>query len=154
MTVRRHGLESGFFDGVTTFNQSTNPGGGLTVPVGATSAIVEVGRSGDNFSFYVNVTNGGAPATQWWLQVAHTGTPDGQGNYPSPPGETYQWHDAYYLGTSAAGNSTKIYVDIPATGGAIMSFVPDFCAGWVRLRRSDANAGTVNVIAGYEIQGD
>jgi hypothetical protein len=153
MAARRHGSRTAFFDGSTTFNQATNPRGGVSVPAGATSQPVNIGRSADNFSFFVQVTGAPAFATQWFLQVGHMGSESSQGIYPDESTAPTVWYDAYYLGTSGAGNSTAIRIDIPSGGGAIMSYVPDFNSGWVRLHRTDANAACT-VTAGWELQGD
>lgn len=153
MATRRHGSTTAFFDGTSTFNQGTNPRGGVNVPAGAFSQPVNIGRSGDNFSFFVKVTGAPAFATQWFLQLAQMGNESGQGVYPDQSAPPTDWYDAYYLGTAGVGNSTPIRIDIPSGGGNIMSIVPDFTNGWVRLRRSDANANCT-VQAGFEVQGD
>lgn len=155
MAVFRHGDHDAFFDGVTTYNASTNLVGGVNVPgSGSVSKAIEIGRGGDNFSFYVRVTSAPAFASTWLLQVAHSGDPSVEGNVDVDPStNAYVWHDAWYLGTSGSGNSTRIEVTVPSGGGAVMSFVPDFAAGWARLKRTDTN-GNVTVIAGFEVQGD
>ena len=155
MSALRHGKATGFFDGTSTYNASTNLGGGVNVPAGPStfSAPQEIGRSADNFSFYVQVTSAPAFATQWVLQAAHSGSFSSEGVFADPDSTAYVWHDAWYLGTVGSGNSTFIRIDIPSGGGAVMSLVPDFTPGWVRLRRADTN-GAVTVIAGWELQGD
>lgn len=152
MAVFRHGDFNAFWDGTGTFNQSTNPVGGVGVTTGATSQVVQIGRGGDNFSFYVRVTSAPAFVTTWTLQVAHSGDPNAEGNVDQNAAtSTYFWHDATYLGNTA--NGVVLSLTVPSGGGALMSFVPDFTAGWVRLKRTDAGAA-VNVVAGYEVQGD
>lgn len=154
MSTRRHGVRDGFFDGTTAWNLTTNPGGGTGVGPGAVSKQAMIGRSGDNFSFYISVAGTPGFTTTWQLQAAHTGSLDAQAIYPDPDTQTYIWHDVWYLGTTGAGNSTLVNITIPTGGGARMTLVPDFTPGWVRLLRSDANVGNVTVTAGYEIQGD
>lgn len=176
MASIRHGSPTGFFDGVTTYgagssDASASRNGGVAVPNGPNTFSIrqEVGRQADNFAFFVSVLGSPAFATQWVLQVAHSGAITAQtgvnrdpndpsyaasgGIFADPDSTTYVWHDAYYLGTSGTGNSTQIRLDIPSGGGSIMSFCPDFNSGWARLRRVDAN-GAVTVVAGWEIQSD
>jgi hypothetical protein len=147
MATFRHGYFDGFFDGTTTYNASTNLKGGVAVPGGGTfSAIQQIGRSGDNFGYYVRVTSAPAFVTTWQLQVAHSGDPSVEGLSPDPDAQAYVWHDAYYI-------NTAVVLTVPSGGGAVMNIVPDFVSGWVRLKRTDAN-GAVTVMAGWELQGD
>lgn len=149
MATYRHGQRDGLFDGVTTFNQSTNPKGGVNVPAGATSQYVEVGRSADNACVYISAS----AACSFVVQVAHAGSQNADGTFPDEDQQTYVWHDLYYLGTVGTGNSTLVRIDIPTGGGAIASQIPDWESGWMRLRRSDAGAA-VTVTAGWELQSD
>lgn len=153
MAILRHGSRTGFWDGVGTFNQSTLPGGGVGVTTGATSAPQELGRGADNFSVYVQVTSAPAFISTFLLQIAHSRGINADGTPADQNAASEIWHDAWYLGTAGAGNSTRIEITIPIGGGAIAMLVPDFTAGWARLKRTDANAA-VTVIAGWEIQSD
>lgn len=151
MTMPRHGDRFGFFDGTTTYNASTNLGGGVGVTgSNSFSKIAEIGHSADDFAIYISVTGSPAFVTDWVLQASHSGGWTSEGVYQDKDSLAQSFHDAWYLGTTGTGNSTLIKISIPSGGGAIMSIIPDFSPGYVRLKRTDAN-GAVTVTAGWEI---
>lgn len=148
MTTYRHGNKSGFFDGATTFNQSTAPGGGVAVPAGPAtfSAAQQVGRSADNFCVYITTSG----TSTWQIQVAHSGNQTSDEIFPDIDAQTFVWHDLYYLGTGTNGGALQF---IFSGAGSFASLIPDWEPAWVRLRRVDAGAA-VTVTAGWEIQAD
>lgn len=149
MPTYRHGALDGFFDGVTAYNATTNLRGGVAVNAGNVSIPVQVGRSADNFCFYVNASG----ASKWQLQVAHQGDQTSEGIFPDPldANMSYSWFDVWYLGTSGSGNSTAIYIDM-AGAASIASLVPDWEPNWVRLKC--VTGSNITVTAGWEIQSD
>src|SRR4051794_26328921 len=108
MGNRIHGSPTGFWDGTTVFNQSTNPGGGSTVSAGGTSKPANIGRGDDQMVIYVAVS----AATTISLQVAHHGAATAEGGEPDASTPPTTWHTLYYINSAtpvqivaaAAGN--------------------------------------------------
>ena len=149
MATYRHGERDGFWDGVTAFNQSTNPRGGVGVATTNTSRPVQVGRNADNFTIYVACS----AQASFVVQVAHAGNETPDDVFPDVDAQTYVWHNLYYAGTAGAGAATQLKIDIPSGGANIATLIPSWEPLWVQLLRSDSFGGTVTVTAGWEIQG-
>lgn len=148
LATYRHGARAGFWDGTTTFNQSTNPIGGVAVPAGATSKPVNAGRAADNFAFFITCSG----AATFTLQAAMQGDFSSEGVWADESTPPATFFDFWYLGNSALGNSTPITLTF-TTSASLATLVPDWEPMWCRLKRTDGGAA-VTVTAGWEIQAD
>lgn len=144
MSVYRHGEQDGFFDGLTTYNGTTNLRGGVTVPVGAISRNVQVGRDTTQLVIYLKASD----ACHFQVQVAHEGSETADDVFADVDNEQYLWHDLWYSGTANVGNSNVIDITIPSGGGAIAIVVPDFEPNWCRLKRIDSGGATLATVTG------
>jgi len=142
----RHGFKDGFFDGVTTFNQTTAPYGGVGVSTGDYSVPVQIGRAVTNLTIFV--ASSGTSAFK--LQVAPIGDQTAEGIFPDDVYQTYVWYDLYYLGNAGSGASTPITL---STTGAqnVAGVIPNFEPNWLRLWCTSGSS--ITVTAGWEVQG-
>ena len=116
---RRSGDKNAFWDNAS-------------VGVGGTSTAVELPRGVDNLAIYITVD----AATTVSLEVAHSGDITSEGLLPD--GNAGVWFPLYY---------TNILVqNVFAGAGSVAILVPDFAAGWVRLKSSAAAV----ITAGWE----
>lgn len=160
MTVTRHGNRLGFFDGTSTYNATTNLGGGVNVPVGAFSAPQEIGRTTNSLAVFLKV-GAGAFITKWQLQASHSGgMNNSQGEPIDQDAVTQIWHDVWYYGmvpvTEPYGTqgATNVSFWLPSGGGAVVNYLPDFVSGWIRLARVDTSNAAVTVSAGWESESE
>lgn len=140
MPTRIHGSPTGFWDGTTTFNQVTNPGGGLTVGVGGTSKPQNIARGNDEMMIYVTVS----AATTVTVEVGHHGAPTAEGSEPDAATPPATFHQLHYTSTA-----TPVQL-VFAGAGSFAIQIPDIAFNWIRLRTSAA----ANITAGWEASGD
>lgn len=136
----RAGSATAFWDGTSTFNQSTNPGGGVTVSAGGTSKKVIMARGAEQVTLFVTVS----AATTVSLEAAHHGALTAEGNEPdasSPPADA-AFGTVYYINTPCSITF--------ASAGTVAMIIPDFEPAWVRLRSS----AVATITAGFELTGD
>ncbi|HMD82612.1 MAG TPA: hypothetical protein VKE92_14955 [Anaerolineales bacterium] len=129
-----------------TINAS-NVAVGESVSANAVSRAVQVGRGTNMFCWFVSSDG----ASSFQLQAAHVGEFSSQGTVPDPDDITKVWHDLWYMGNSASGNSTNNLITFTGSG-TIASIIPDFEPDWVRIKCITGT--TVTVIAGFEAWGD
>jgi hypothetical protein len=141
MPLRRSGSPTAFWDGATTFNQATNPRGGLAVPAAGTSQAVLIPRGGESLALFIAVSG----ATTVTLEAAHHGANTSEGNEPDSknPPATGSFYAVSYLNTPVSA--------VFAGAGTSCVLVADFAPGWIRLRSSQ---GPLTITAGYEVTGD
>jgi hypothetical protein len=151
MPGRPTGSPTAFWDGATTYNATTNPGGGLAVTANAVSKSSRIPYDVDQVTIYVFAN----AATTISVEVAHWGTLTSEGDQPdgSTPASSTSFYPFYYGG----GTPGALTLALPATvtpttaGFAAAIEIPDWTAVWLRLRSSGAN---VNLTAGWEGRAD
>ena len=144
MAMRRSGTPTSFWDGATTYNATTNPGGGVAVTAQGLSKKVRIGRDMDQIAIYI--TNGTTTGVFTPL-IAHSGALTAEGNEAneaSPPA------DAAFMPIYYAGSTTAVASPSLTSGLTCVLQIPDWVAGWIVLKSA---GGGGSITAGYEAVG-